>query len=138
TNTGPDVGTTTSNAEVAVTVNVSVPAIYMGQPNVKLRWRYLSNWGYVWIVDDVLLTGTPLPTFSWASSPAGFTSGVQNPTGVTQSLDRTYTVVATGQGGCTASATTATINTLARPTAALSGTTTLCNGQTTNLTVVVT
>src|SRR6185436_3099434 len=138
TNTGPNVGTVTNNAEVAVPVTVSVPAIYMGYSNVKLRWRYLSNWGYVWIVDDVLLTATPLPSFSWTSSPAGFTSGVQNPTGVTQSVNRTYTVVATGEGGCTASATTATVNTLARPTGSLSGTTALCNGQSTTLTVTVT
>jgi hypothetical protein len=104
---GTDVGTTTNGAQVAVTSTVSIPGAFMGQPAVKLRWRYLSNWGYFWIVDDIALSATPLPTYSWASTPSGFTSSQQNPSGVMPSGSTTYTVTVTGTGGCTATANTA-------------------------------
>src|SRR5205085_11644573 len=57
---GADVGTTTNNAQAFVTSTVNLPGQYMGLPDVKLRWRYLSNWGYFWSFDDILLTGTPV------------------------------------------------------------------------------
>ena len=41
-------------------------------------------------------------TYSWTSSPAGFTSTSQNISGLSA---RDYTVVVTAQGGCTATAT---------------------------------
>jgi len=101
---GSDKGTIANNAQVAVTATINVPAIYMGYPNVKLRWRYMSNWGYFWCLDDVLLTGTPLGIFSWTSTPSGFTSSLQNPVGVTETVPTNYLVTATGIGGCSSTA----------------------------------
>ena len=102
---GSDKGTTTNNAQVAVATSVTVPAIYMGYPNVKLRWRFMSNWGYFWCLDDVLLSGTAASfTYGWTSTPAGFTSSVQNPTGVTQTTATDYLVTVTGNNGCSSTA----------------------------------
>ncbi|MFZ4520576.1 MAG: T9SS type A sorting domain-containing protein [Bacteroidales bacterium] len=103
---GSDKGTTTNNLQAAVATSVTVPAIYMGYSNVKLRWRFISNWGFFWCLDDVLLTGTPASyTYGWTSTPSGFTSSTQNPTGVSQTVATDYLVTVTGIGGCTATAT---------------------------------
>jgi GEVED domain/Secretion system C-terminal sorting domain len=52
--------------------------------------------------------GSPVFTYSWTSSPAGFTSTSATPT-VTVSENTTYTVVVTGGSGCTGTAQT-TVN----------------------------
>lgn len=111
------VGVTTNNAQTTASVSVTVPGTFMGQPSVQLRWRYLSNWGYYWVVDDIALTGnyTNL-SYSWSSSPSGYTSGVQNPTGVTQIVNTDYSVLITGTGGCTATASTGVVSTNEAPT----------------------
>ncbi|HZV69059.1 MAG TPA: hypothetical protein VFG10_05920 [Saprospiraceae bacterium] len=103
---GADVGITTSNAQTTVTSTVNVPAIYMGLPNVKIRFRYRSNFGYYWVLDDILLTANGAPAFTWSSSPAGFISSVQNPTGLTESFSHNYTVTVTGAAGCQTQAST--------------------------------
>jgi Secretion system C-terminal sorting domain/Immunoglobulin I-set domain len=98
------VGVTTNNAQTAVPVTLTIPAGFMGQPTVQLRWRYLSNFGYYWVLDDISLTGTPTSyTYSWTSSPAGFTSAIQNPTLVSPAATTIYTVGVSGSG-CTANA----------------------------------
>lgn len=57
-------------------------------------------------VDDVSISGSgsTAPTFTWTSTPSGFTSAVQNPTGVTPSATTQYVVTASNSFGCTASA----------------------------------
>jgi hypothetical protein len=57
-------------------------------------------------IDDVSISGsgTTAPAFAWTSTPAGFGSSVQNPTGVTPSATTQYTVTASNTFGCTASA----------------------------------
>jgi hypothetical protein len=42
-------------------------------------------------VDDFSITGGQSTTFAWTSTPAGFTSTVQNPTNVTVNQETTYT-----------------------------------------------
>ncbi|MBK6642834.1 MAG: hypothetical protein IPG39_17235, partial [Bacteroidetes bacterium] len=50
-----------------------------------------------WAIDDISITGTPAPfNYSWTSTPSGFTSAVQNPTGVTPTVSTDYTVTVTG------------------------------------------
>jgi len=52
-------------------------------------------------VDDFAITATPssiAATYAWTSSPAGFTSALQNPTGITVNTATTYTVTATASG----------------------------------------
>lgn len=58
-------------------------------------------------VDDVSIQYTApgaAPTYAWTSSPAGFTSSVQNPTNVAPTVNTTYTVTATNSLGCSNSA----------------------------------
>ncbi|MGB5070486.1 MAG: T9SS type A sorting domain-containing protein [Flavobacteriales bacterium] len=93
------VGTTTAFAVTNVSLNA-----YAGQAAVQLRFRYRAAWDYGWAIDNVSVSGATTPTFSWTSSPAGFTSSLQNPTGVTVvSAPVTYTVTASA-GGCSTSA----------------------------------
>jgi hypothetical protein len=90
---------------------------YVGFANVKFRFNYNAKWGWFWNIDNVSVTGTyssaPAATFAWTSSPAGFTSALQNPTGVSPTASTTYTVTATNSYGCTTSASTTlvTVNT---------------------------
>lgn len=58
-------------------------------------------------VDDVSIqyaASGGAPTYSWTSSPAGFTSSAQNPTNVAPTTNTTYTVTATNSFGCSNSA----------------------------------
>lgn len=92
-------------------VNLSLNS-YLNQSTVYIRFRYVATYDYYWAIDNVTVSGissTPPPaTFAWTSTPAGFTSSLQNPTG-TSTVSRTYTVTATNSYGCTASATTGTV-----------------------------
>ena len=81
---------------------------YINQPALMIRFNYNAAYGFAWAIDNVNITGTPLPaTYSWSSVPAGFTSSLQNPTGVTPTQATTYNVVASNSNGCTNSASVA-------------------------------
>ncbi|WP_294676709.1 T9SS type A sorting domain-containing protein [uncultured Fluviicola sp.] len=62
-------------------------------------------------VDDVSIEYTEQGTiaYAWTSAPAGFTSAVQNPMGVSPVVNTTYTVTATNSFNCSASASVAVI-----------------------------
>jgi hypothetical protein len=52
-------------------------------------------------VDDFAITTTPssiAATYEWTSTPAGFTSTLQNPTGISVNTATTYTITATASG----------------------------------------
>ena len=59
----------------------------------------LTSWS-ITISDTPPATGT----YTWSSNPSGFTSNVQNPTGVVVPQTTVYTVTATNIVGCTATA----------------------------------
>ncbi len=62
-------------------------------------------------LDDVSITVPQTYSYSWSSTPAGYTSSIQNPTGVTPNNGDVFTVTATSAlTGCSASASTVTIN----------------------------
>ena len=88
----------------------------------------ITNQGYLEL-DDITISGGPVITgYSWASTPAGFSSSVQNPSGVTVASTgtNTYSVTVTNNFGCTATGSVSvTGNPLpAAPTATNDGTTT--------------
>lgn len=123
-----------SNAFVEVTTNLSS---YLNQPSVSIRFKYDAVWAYYWAIDNVTVTGTYAePTYSWTSTPAGFTSSAQNPTGVTQTVASVYNVTYTNAFGCTASASTSSV-TMAPATVggSVSGTATICSGTSADLTL---
>ena len=39
---------------------------YAGLANIKLRYNYTSPWGYLWAVDNVLVTGTLATEMTWS------------------------------------------------------------------------
>jgi hypothetical protein len=119
-----------------VTVNLSS---YLNQPSVAIRFRYAALYGYYWAIDNVVVSGTyssmPAPTYAWTSLPAGFSSSVQNPTGIVPTQTTTYSVTATNSFGCTATTSTQVIVTPANTVSVASSTPTLCvNTALTNIT----
>jgi len=90
---------------------------FAGQPTVYVRFRYQGGWAWYWGIDDIVVSGTSVTyTYNWSSSPSGFSSTDQNPTGVSPSVTTTYTVTVTNSSGCSDTAsTTVTVN--AAPTA---------------------
>lgn len=105
-------GVVTDNAQVPANESISL-ASYLNQANLKIRFNYVTTYGYYWAVDNIVVSGLQpaAATYSWASSPAGFTSSVQNPTGVAPTVSTTYTVTATNSYGCSASGSVAvTVN----------------------------
>lgn len=82
---------------------------YLNQANLQVRFRYNASWDYFWAIDNVSITGTSTAhsTFAWTSTPPGFTSSVQNPTGVAVTQNTTYTLTVTSPSGCTTTANTA-------------------------------
>lgn len=118
-----------SNVFQEVTVNLNS---YLNQSNLYVRFRYDVVYDYYWAVDNVTVTGTsPEATYAWTSTPTGFTSSVQNPTGVTQTAATVYTVTVTNSYGCSASASTSSVTmTPASVGGSVSGTATICSGAT--------
>jgi len=65
---------------------------YAGNTNLYIRFRYNATDDYYWAIDNVTLKGSAAPTIEWTSNPAGFTSNLAEPTGVSQAQNTTYTV----------------------------------------------
>jgi hypothetical protein len=106
-------GVVTSGAQVPANESIVLGAPYLNQANLKIRYNYVTAWGYYWVIDDVKVTGVPVDpsTYSWTSAPAGFTSSAQNPTGVAPAVNTNYTVTITNSFGCSASGSVAvTVN----------------------------
>jgi hypothetical protein len=121
-----DQGVITSDAQVTTHATLALPAACLNQTNLKFQFKYKSNWGYFWAIDNVKLSGLApdVPPVAWSSSPAtgglsaaAMTSLTANAalTAVTPTAagPYTYTVTATAQNTCTTSATVAlTVNAL--------------------------
>jgi hypothetical protein len=69
----------------------------------RLRFRITSDASinyFGWLIDNVRILGTAVPTYSWTSEPAGFTSNEQNPTGVPLNASTIFTVTASTAENC--------------------------------------
>ena len=75
-------------------------------------------------------------TYSWVSSPAGFTSTQANPV-VSPTVQTTYSLVETSGGGCTATG-NVVVGINARPTASITGSTVIYNGSSETLSIALT
>jgi hypothetical protein len=108
-------------------VNVTIPLnSYIGLPNVKIRFNYKATYGFYWAIDNVsVFENNDTYTYAWTSTPAGFTSSLQNPTGIFPTVNTTYHVLVTTPVGCFASAdTTVIVN--AAPAVSVGIDTTIC------------
>ncbi|MGQ3131739.1 MAG: T9SS type A sorting domain-containing protein [Flavobacteriales bacterium] len=98
-----------SNGFVQATINLG--AAYENQAAVHIRFRYAAVWGYYWALDNVMLSGSSAPLFSWSGSN-GF-SGAGATVSDNPSAPTMYTVTATNVYNCSASAmTTVSVNPL--------------------------
>ena len=103
----------------------------------RVRVRLFNNAGNeAWVIDDITVSQSIVPTYSWTSTPSGFTSALQNPTGVTVSASTTYTLTATNPATtCSGSGSVAITVTPNNTASAGSSTPTLCaNTALTNIT----
>jgi len=109
---------TQGTSSLFATANVPLTAGFLNQSTVYVRLRYTASFDWYWAVNSISVSGTyssaPAATFAWSSSPAGYTSTTQNPTNVATPVSATqstiaYTVTATNNYGCSASATTASV-----------------------------
>jgi hypothetical protein len=117
------------NAFASSTIALTGP--FLNQPTVYIRLRLVSPWGWYWAVNSVTVTAaSTAAAFSWTSTPAGFTSGLEDPTGVTPSVSSTYTVTATNNYGCSTSATTASVTVTPAPAAPTSAGNSRCGAGT--------
>ena len=150
---GTSVGTTTSNAQTTANTSVDLSS-YLGNSNLKIRFNYVSVWGYYWIIDNILISGQQ-PTqvnITWSSptntdlfaNAAGTTAYVQGTASSTvyakpATSPVTYTATATSTTGCTTTATTSlSINPATTITNQPVGTTYCQNATATALTVSAT
>jgi hypothetical protein len=94
-----------ANGFTLVTLNLNA---YVGHADVKIRFKYDATYDWYWAIDNVKIAGTyataPEASYSWTSSPAGFTSTLKNPIGLLPTETTTYTVTATNSYGCSSSA----------------------------------
>ncbi|HPI11010.1 MAG TPA: T9SS type A sorting domain-containing protein [Catalimonadaceae bacterium] len=91
-----DQGSVTGFANRVVSLNA-----YIGLPTVYIRFAYNGANDRYWAIDNVSVTGNSTNyNFSWASSPSGYASALQNPAGLSPSVNTFYTVSATNMYGC--------------------------------------
>lgn len=98
---------------------LNLGSTYINSATFQLRFNYYcgSNRGRYWAIDNVVLTGTPTgtPAISWSSNPAGFSSSVANPSGVSLTESTTYTVVYSNPATTCSGSAAVTVNALPVP-----------------------
>lgn len=119
---GTSVGTTTNNFQTTANENISLDS-YLNQASLKIRFNYVSVWGYYWIIDNVSITGAGSAAFTWSPTSGLYTD---NPPTIAYdpitypnlaivyakpTVTRTYISTATSAANCTNNASvTVTVN----------------------------
>lgn len=103
-------GTTWSAASPTTTISL---AALVGQPNVMLRWNYISTWGYYWAIDNIVVKANyNTPSYTWAgiSGATGLSCTSCAATTITPTAlgANIYSVTATANGCNTTSGVTLT------------------------------
>ncbi|WP_264522066.1 GEVED domain-containing protein [Flavobacterium sp. N1994] len=133
----------TSTAFVNVNINLSA---YLGQTNLKIRFKYDASWGYYWAIDNVVVSGNKSAQIVWTPNGAGselytdinhtiqYSGAVSSTVYTFASSNRTYTATSGSSGTCT---TNQTVNVTYVPLAVgtASGTQTICGGLPSDLTL---
>jgi gliding motility-associated-like protein len=57
-----------------VQANIVLPAGALNQADVKIRFKYLADWGYFWAIDNVSISGDMLQTITWSPITNLFTN----------------------------------------------------------------
>ncbi len=106
---------------------------YVGQPTLYIRFKFSpKGTSAMWTVDNINFAGAPLPTinYNWTPTSSLNNAAIANPV-ASPTVSTTYTVVATSNTGCTASASVAVASiTSAVTPGAITGPNTVCSGNT--------
>jgi hypothetical protein len=130
--TGPTNVGNPNNGFIQESINLSA---YIGQTNVRVRFRYSGTAGSNWAIDNVGIAGTYQPVaYQW--SPTTYLTPA---TGIGQNVTTTptvagtfnYCVVATTAAGCSSSPICVDATAKPIPTCSITGASTVCPGATT-------
>lgn len=102
----------TGSSSLFVKVSVNLPAPFLGQPSVMVRFKYDGSWAYYWCVDNVKIYNPAPADITW--SPATYLylddlatipyAGEVTSLVYSKPLATTiYTATSTGAGGCAVS-----------------------------------
>lgn len=126
-------GNVTNAAQSTTNASINLSG-YLNQSNLRLRYNYVAVWGYYWIIDNVVVSGSTTPTFAWTSSPTGFTSTLQNPMNVMPSVTTDYIVTISNPLGCAANSTVSVVVHPLPPVTANATSTAVCQNSSVTLT----
>ncbi|WP_396168957.1 hypothetical protein [Flavobacterium sp.] len=92
-----------------VAANINLPATYLNQPTVYIRFNYSATWDFYWAIDNVTITGNKSANFTWSpnvnlSTTIG-TTVIASPT-----TTQTYTATSTINGCSNSTNVTVTVN----------------------------
>ncbi|WP_396141904.1 GEVED domain-containing protein [Flavobacterium sp.] len=136
-------GTWTSRWNVAPTGNiaagpVSVNLGALDGTSFYIRYR-LSGYTFNidnWYIDDMLVTGIPPLNYSWNTNSSLSSTSIANPI-ATPATTQTYTVT-TSFNGCSSPTDSVLVTVSPKPTSVISGSQSICNGATANVSVALT
>jgi hypothetical protein len=69
---GTTQGTITNDAQATTQVSLSLNS-YLNQPNVRIRFNYVSTWGYYWLLDNVRVSGPSQGAITWSPTEGLYT-----------------------------------------------------------------
>lgn len=125
----------TPTANVAAsTVNVNLDAL--AGTSFYYRFVYDGNTFNIdfWYIDDIVLSGTPAPSYAWSPATGLSATNIPNPVASPTSTT-TYSMTASYLGCAASPATvTVTVQSLSTAPTSVSGTNTICSGGSTTLT----
>jgi len=67
-------GTATNFANVSYNLNA-----YIGMANIQIRFVYTASWGFVWAIDNVLVSGSAATNINWNLTSSPVANGVAVP-----------------------------------------------------------
>jgi len=118
--------TGTSNGFVNANINLSA---YLGQPTFYVRFLYTASNDWYWAIDNITISGVSSNyNYNWTSSPVGFTSTNDNPTGVTPIVNTFYIITATNGYGCSNTTSPIPLTVNPNPTAIVGSNSAVCSG----------
>jgi hypothetical protein len=106
-------GTNYGSNSATVAENISLNS-YLNMSNLRLRFNYITTYGYYWIIDKVVISGGAPAQCTWAptaglytdaSATTPYTGGNASVVYANTTTPVIYTATATNAYGCTSSAT---------------------------------
>ncbi|GDX51903.1 hypothetical protein LBMAG27_09500 [Bacteroidota bacterium] len=122
--TNTDIGA--NNGFVATTLSLNA---YLGQPTLYVRFLFTASNDRVWAIDNITISGTSDNyAYNWTSSPVGFTSTDNNPTGVAPVVNTFYVIDVTNEYGCSNTTSPVPVTVNPNPTAVAGTNSSVCSG----------